>query len=35
MQELLHAVEHRPRLLAPAQTEDDLASIRDDPRFPR
>jgi hypothetical protein len=35
MRELLHAVEHRPRLLAPAQTEDDLASIRDDPRFPR
>jgi hypothetical protein len=35
IEELLIAVERRPRLLAPAQTEDDLASIRDDPRFPR
>jgi len=34
MAELLHAVEHRPRLLAPAQTEEDFASLRDDPRFP-
>jgi hypothetical protein len=32
--ELSVAIERRPRLLAPAQTEDDFASIRDDPRFP-
>jgi hypothetical protein len=32
--ELLYAVEHRPRLLAPAQAEEDFASIRNDPRFP-
>ena len=35
MEELLVAVERRPRLLAPAQTEEDLESIRGDPRFPR
>jgi hypothetical protein len=34
LDELRVAVERRPRLLAPAQTEDDLASIRDDPHFP-
>jgi hypothetical protein len=34
LDELLVAVERRPRLLAPAQTEEDFASIRDDPRFP-
>ena len=28
------AVENRPTLRAPAQTDEDLASIRDDPRFP-
>jgi hypothetical protein len=28
-------VENRPTLRAPAQTDDDLASIRDDPRFPK
>ena len=32
--EVVHAVENRPRLRAPAQTEEDFASIRDDPRFP-
>ena len=32
--EVVHAVERRPRLRAPAQTEEDFASIRDDPRFP-
>ncbi len=35
IEELLVAVERRPSLLAPAQTEEDFASIRDDPRFPR
>jgi hypothetical protein len=35
IEELRHAVERRPSLLAPAQTEEDFASIRDDPRFPR
>jgi hypothetical protein len=34
LEELLVAVERRPRLLAPAQTDEDLASLRDDPRFP-
>jgi len=34
IEELLVAVERRPRLLAPAQTDEDLDSIRDDPRFP-
>jgi hypothetical protein len=34
LEELVYAVEHRPRLLAPAQTEEDFASIRNDPRFP-
>ena len=34
LDELTGAVERRPRLLAPAQTEEDFASIRDDPRFP-
>jgi hypothetical protein len=34
LDELRVAVERRPRLLAPAQTEEDFASIRDDPRFP-
>ena len=34
MEELLVAVERRPRLLAPAQTDDDFVSIRNDPRFP-
>ena len=33
--EIVYAVEHRPRLREPAQTDEDLASIRDDPRFPR
>lgn len=32
--ELLVAVEREPRLRAAAQTDEDLASIRDDPRFP-
>ena len=32
--ELLVAVERRPRLLEPMRTEEDFASIRDDPRFP-
>ena len=35
IEELLVAVERRPQLLAPAQTDADLESIRDDPRFPR
>jgi quercetin dioxygenase-like cupin family protein len=35
LEELRVAVERRPTLLTPAQTEEDLASIRDDPRFPR
>jgi hypothetical protein len=35
LEELRVAVERRPSLLAPAQTDDDLASIRADPRFPR
>jgi uncharacterized cupin superfamily protein len=35
LEELRVAVERRPTLLAPAQTDEDLASIRDDPRFPR
>lgn len=35
IQEVVYAVEQRPALLAPARTEEDLASIRDDPRFPR
>lgn len=34
LDEVVHAVERRPRLREPAQTEEDLASIRDDPRFP-
>jgi hypothetical protein len=34
LDELNVAVERRPRLLAPAQTEEDFASLRDDPRFP-
>ena len=34
LDELNLAVERRPRLLPPAQTEEDFASIRDDPRFP-
>jgi len=34
LEELRIAVERRPTLLAPAQTDEDLASIRDDPRFP-
>ena len=34
LEELLYAVERRPALLAPAQTEEDFDSIRDDPRFP-
>ena len=34
IEELLVAVERRPRLLAPAQTDEDFESIRDDPRFP-
>jgi hypothetical protein len=34
LDELNVAVERRPRLLPPAQTEEDFASIRDDPRFP-
>ena len=32
--EVVYAVENRPALRAPAQTEEDFASIRDDPRFP-
>lgn len=35
LDEVVYAVEHRPPLLAPAQTEEDFASIRDDPRFPQ
>jgi hypothetical protein len=35
IEEVVYAVENRPTLRAPAQTDDDLASIRDDPRFPR
>lgn len=34
IEELLVAVERRPQLLAPAQTDEELESIRDDPRFP-
>jgi uncharacterized cupin superfamily protein len=34
LEELRVAVERRPRLLAPAQEDEDFASIRDDPRFP-
>jgi uncharacterized cupin superfamily protein len=34
LDELNVAIERRPRLLAPAQTEEDLAPIRDDARFP-
>ena len=34
LHELNVAVERRPRLLPSAQTEEDFASIRDDPRFP-
>ncbi len=35
LEELRVAVERRPALLEPAQKDEDLASIRDDPRFPR
>ena len=35
LEELRVAVVRRPTLLGPAQTDEDLASIRDDPRFPR
>jgi quercetin dioxygenase-like cupin family protein len=35
LEELRVAVERRPSLLGPAQKDDDLASIRADPRFPR
>lgn len=35
IEEVLYAVENRPTLLAPAQTDEDLASIRHDPRFPK
>jgi hypothetical protein len=35
VEEIVYAVENRPTLRAPAQTDDDLASIRDDPRFPK
>ena len=34
LDELIVAVERRPRLLAPMREEADFASIRDDPRFP-
>lgn len=34
LEEVVYAVEHRPALREPAQTEEDFASIRDDPRFP-
>lgn len=34
IEEVVYAVENRPRLREPAQTDEDLASIRDDPRFP-
>ena len=34
IEELLVAVERRPQLLAPAQTDEDFESIRNDPRFP-
>jgi len=34
IEEVVYAVENRPTLRAPAQTDEDLASIRDDPRFP-
>ncbi|HET8894318.1 MAG TPA: hypothetical protein VFM96_09510 [Gaiellaceae bacterium] len=34
IEELLVAVERRPQLLTPAQTNEDFESIRDDPRFP-
>ena len=35
LEELQVAVERRPTLLGPAQKDEDLASIRDNPRFPR
>jgi tetratricopeptide (TPR) repeat protein len=35
LEELQRAVEREPRLAKAAQTDDDFASIRDDPRFPR
>lgn len=35
MGHLLQAVELEPRFVDNAQTDDDLAAIRDDPRFPR
>jgi mannose-6-phosphate isomerase-like protein (cupin superfamily) len=35
LEELNVAVEREPRLAASAQSDDDFASIRDDPRFPR
>ena len=34
IEEIVYAVENRPTLRAPAQTDKDLASIRHDPRFP-
>jgi hypothetical protein len=34
IEEVVYAVENRPTLRAPAQTEEDFESIRDDPRFP-
>ena len=34
LDEIVYAVGRRPSLREPAQAEDDLASIRDDPRFP-
>jgi len=34
IEEIVYAVENRPTLRAPAQTDEDLVSIRDDPRFP-
>jgi hypothetical protein len=34
IEEIVYAVENRPTLRAPAQTDEDLASIRHDPRFP-
>ena len=33
--EVVYAVENRPTLRTPAQTDEDLASIRHDPRFPK
>jgi len=35
IEEVVYAVENRPTLRTPAQTDEDLASIRDDPRFPK